>query len=245
MRPGPIRPGDMHSLQRIQSSSLSGFNEARADSPGRSGRQVRRPQAVARASMRPGPIRPGDNTGRTHLALCARASMRPGPIRPGDGAHGDRRRAGVRGFNEARADSPGRFIHHRLYRLLHHASMRPGPIRPGDLVRIGSRASPKGGASMRPGPIRPGDSPVRGNAGDCRRRFNEARADSPGRSLGARSLREAVLPASMRPGPIRPGDHCTDRKEWFRWKSFNEARADSPGRLDVTSFRNTSVSSLQ
>ena len=35
--------------------------------------------------------------------------MRPGPIRPGDGGTRDQRGGRRGGFNEARADSPGRW----------------------------------------------------------------------------------------------------------------------------------------
>ena len=37
-------------------------------------------------------------------------------------------------------------------------------------------------------------------------RFNEARADSPGRLAGFRARAQRHGGASMRPGPIRPGD---------------------------------------
>ena len=67
------------------------------------------------------------------------------------------------GFNEARADSPGRLATGvpSEYRAV-EASMRPGPIRPGDLRSSGPR-------------------------GASRPRFNEARADSPGRYCSTRS----------------------------------------------------------
>ena len=62
---------------------------------------------------------------------------------------------------------------------------------------------------MRPGPIRPGDPhrPLLLNT-ELWARFNEARADSPGRYRDRGTL-------------VRGGG-----------KSFNEARADSPGRLE-------------
>ena len=64
----------------------SGFNEARADSPGRCGALgIEIGQIAEAASMRPGPIRPGDN------AECAMVALVPTR------------------FNEARADSPGRY----------------------------------------------------------------------------------------------------------------------------------------
>ena len=59
---------------------------------------------------------------------------------------------------------------------------------------------------MRPGPIRPGD-PKRGHDGEpVSWRFNEARADSPGRLGDHKHDLRRHLRASMRPGPIRPGD---------------------------------------
>ena len=60
MRPGPIRPGDWHSVVEPL-NALRGFNEARADSPGRF--RIGQPTVTKhpRASMRPGPIRPGDS----------------------------------------------------------------------------------------------------------------------------------------------------------------------------------------
>ena len=94
--------------------------------------------------MRPGPIRPGDTTywliGEFRRAT-SEASMRPGPIRPGDLQVSARLESGhhvaMVGFNEARADSPGRVPRQ---------------------VSCDGRGSPSR-ASMRPGPIRPGDGP--------------------------------------------------------------------------------------
>ena len=84
------------------------------------------------------------------------------------------------GFNEARADSPGRFLRQLVTETPKGASMRPGPIRPGDKCEgCGQVLDPT--ASMRPGPIRPGDP----------------------QGVGDGDLRKL---ASMRPGPIRPGD---------------------------------------
>ena len=64
--------------------------------------------------------------------------------------------------------------------------MRPGPIRPGDGMSD-DQSVLDNVASMRPGPIRPGDRSLtvvdRFNSAS----FNEARADSPGRSDGVRT----------------------------------------------------------
>ena len=64
----------------------TGFNEARADSPGRCG---------------------GDHVADNQQ--CDHASMRPGPIRPGDTEALNETADTATGFSEARADSPGRF----------------------------------------------------------------------------------------------------------------------------------------
>ena len=108
--------------------------------------------------------------------------------------------------------------------------MRPGPIRPGDLLQPGRHGLGLAVASMRPGPIRPGDEQNRREmAGEFLIRFNEARADSPGRSRPAPQPRQLGL-ASMRPGPIRPGDAQGRGEHPPGSGGFNEARADSPGR---------------
>ena len=88
-------------------------------------------------------------------------------------------------------------------------------------------------ASMRPGPIRPGDASWTGWRSRIRLRFNEARADSPGRyeDLEAYSG-DVFLGASMRPGPIRPGDILAFELQDLDTRRFNEARADSPGRSE-------------
>ena len=60
-------------------------------------------------------------------------------------------------------------------------------------------------ASMRPGLIRPGNA-VGGTVARARgERFNEARADSPGK-LGILAAPYIPTKASMRPGLIRPGN---------------------------------------
>ena len=179
MRPGPIRPGD----------------------PARGAVGT----LAAAASMRPGPIRPGDRAGHGVPAAVLRASMRPGPIRPGDSESREESREKSEGFNEARADSPGRWFSAWIKSLMATgASMRPGPIRPGD-EREDKIAGVRTEASMRPGPIRPGDG-TSGPHGASSRRFNEARADSPGRLGLQRDVARQAIVASMRPGPIRPGD---------------------------------------
>ena len=69
--------------------TATGFNEARADSPGRL------------------------NWWPLSMLVPFQASMRPGPIRPGDIRPGGRMYESIDGFNEARADSPGRFVRYR------------------------------------------------------------------------------------------------------------------------------------
>ena len=192
MRPGPIRPGDGAVKYRPPGSTRR-FNEARADSPGRWRKGRTTLSQFPLASMRPGPIRPGDHPLRPGRTRPASASMRPGPIRPGDhrgpcGGTGD-----GPGFNEARADSPGRFLRRRHSLADEIASMRPGPIRPGDEVLRGAQPCRRD-ASMRPGPIRPGDRHPDRRGDGSNGRFNEARADSPGRSDRGRPY-PIVLPA--------------------------------------------------
>ena len=159
------------------------------------------------------------------------ASMRPGPIRPGDRSRrGQRPSADWHCFNEARADSPGRWESSRTNsRRFSTASMRPGPIRPGDTRHPGvAGLAPR--ASMRPGPIRPGDGTTGQRVGESASML----LYSPGRCPRGT--------ASMRPGPIRPGELLFDgfneaRADPRRHPAasravacFNEARADSPGR---------------
>ena len=115
MRPGLNRPGNTGtaSLEKLDRSQAR-FNEARAESPGKS--EVEEDRSVAGASMRPGLNRPGNIRGR--LKPTGEASMRPGLNRPGNNARPDRPR-----FNEARAGTG---------KCRHHASMRPGLNRPGN-----------------------------------------------------------------------------------------------------------------
>ena len=92
-----------------------------------------------------------------------------------------------KGFNEARAVSPGKFARGpQMPEDARVASMRPGPFRPGNMSFL-AMAGFEVSASMRPGPFRPGNLAalfVRLALG-C---FNEARAVSPGKFV------ETVLP---------------------------------------------------
>ena len=161
---------------------------------------------IESASMRPGPIRPGNVTFLARAVPLYHASMRPGPIRPGNAHRGRAWHPPLPGFNEARADSPGKYGRGDAERgVVPLASMRPGPIRPGNNEGRGG-PSGYGDASMRPGPIRPGNPGSHRHPAARTGRFNEARADSPGKF-------------HLHPPPL-PGGH-----------RFNEARADSPGKL--------------
>ena len=88
MRPGPIRPGDLGYACYNAGLGWIRFNEARADSPGRSdppddthprGQRFNEARADSPGRFRPHPY---------ELQLALDASMRPGPIRPGDIAWG-------------------------------------------------------------------------------------------------------------------------------------------------------------
>ena len=183
---------------RTVSPGLDRFNEARADQPGKSRARARSARARRRASMRPGPISPG-NLGRYNPHLHAGASMRPGPISPGN-------------------NPPDRGND-----LQFQASMRPGPISPGNRGR--HPPVHRDECSMRPGPISPGNGtlqPARaGRFNEARAdqpgksdraghpilyRFNEARADQPGKCHRRVRARPRRASASMRPGPISPGN---------------------------------------
>ena len=159
MRPGRIRPGNVcfqlvTALLRQRfnearadspgkncwswtpaSAPLTGFNEARADSPGKCLPLVARLHHVADASMRPGRIRPGNRANVGESFVGPGASMRPGRIRPGNlsGSWYVRRQSNP-GFNEARADSPGKCGRQGPGQAGagRQASMRPGRIRPGN-----------------------------------------------------------------------------------------------------------------
>ena len=86
MRPGPIRPGDSRGVVVAPGHGLHGFNEARADSPGR-------------LSMGcPSPFPP---EGCFNEARADSPGRFTGPPRP--------LTRFIQRFNEARADSPGRF----------------------------------------------------------------------------------------------------------------------------------------
>ena len=244
MRPGPIRPGDpvaeSGSVPDGRSLEL-GFNEARADSPGRFRcYAVSVPMTTALpASMRPGPIRPGDplqpsrhrprkpkrfNEARADSpGRCLHDTM-PGPSvthaagfneARADSPEASRARDQCRHcFNEARADSPGRCPAWWTETTIRasYASMRPGPIRPGDRTKRWWTSWGRLALQLRPGPKDAREIPPDWPS-PCafRRCFNEARADSPGRSP-ANGLQ------------LSPSGCC-----------FNEARADSPGRLSTWS----------
>ena len=64
------------------------------------------------------------------------------------------------GFNEARADSPGKYAQGDREGRGQHASMRPGLIRPGNRLRL-ALPTLREIASMRPGLIRPGNTALR------------------------------------------------------------------------------------
>ena len=84
---------------------------------------------------------------------------------------------------------------------------------------------------MRPGPIRPGD--YGGGRGNRREgpRFNEARADSPGRLL-TRKIKGGVTVGFNEARADSPGRLSRARFRAVPFKAcFNEARADSPGRF--------------
>ena len=159
--------------------------------------------------MRPGPIRPGDNAELTAIGEHLRGFNEARADSPGR-CRGNRPCPGPPNrFNEARADSPGRYRpSDAVQEDVTGASMRPGPIRPGDKGEA-THLDITALASMRPGPIRPGDPHLGGDATLDRSRFNEARADSPGR-LGRPARHRRRQRASMRPGPIRPGDDGKD-----------------------------------
>ena len=175
MRPGRIRPGNGHG------GCPAGFrfNEARADSPGKCGRHglvrpLTRPCFNEARADSPGKMvqdgrrfnearaRPGNDL----PFRSSSASMRPGRIRPGNhaGMSEDGSPAGPDGFNEARADSPGKC-----------PRWNPRPPRT-------SRRFNEARADS------PGKYGSRGGSGKYVReprhvpdRFNEARADSPGK----------------------------------------------------------------
>ena len=119
------------------------------------------------------------------------------------------------------------------------------------MIRITRRA----GASMRPGRICPGKHGASRTRGCHPRRFNEARANLPGKAYpcGSPALRSksfkrpgricpgkhpTAVPcrdgdgASMRPGRICPGKWLCPVDVSSRGHSFNEARANLPGKAD-------------
>ena len=91
MRPGRIRPGN----------TLVGVIQA----------------PIGQASMRPGRIRPGNDAERLRQRQALAASMRPGRIRPGNRRISLIGTSWTRRFNEARADSPGKYSPYTPSRL--------------------------------------------------------------------------------------------------------------------------------
>ena len=143
MRPGLIHPGNAQAADSVACGDRSGFNEARADSPGKLDRRraIQCGEGDELASMRPGLIHPGNTgPGRQIWRRESRtASMRPGLIHPGN-------------------SWPFRPSTVSYSRPEYHASMRPGLIHPGN-ARIGRPADDRRRylASMRPGLIHPGN----------------------------------------------------------------------------------------
>ena len=109
--------------------------------------------------------------------------MRPGLIRPGNSHQRATAMSWRTSFNEARADSPGKWNNpHSMVRDLVRASMRPGLIRPGNLAGVDISAKER---------LREIEVVTASVASEARAdspgklppdpRFNEARADSPGK----------------------------------------------------------------
>ena len=80
-------------------------------------------------------------------------------------------------------------------------------MRPGNLVLNGHHVAAYPLASMRPGPMRPGNQTAGQPDNPAFQRFNEARADAPGKP-------------------------STRGRAGRRKTGFNEARADAPGKLE-------------
>ena len=146
-------------------------------------------------------------------------------------------RLGARGFNEARAISPGDlqgFLALGIISVLSFNEARA--ISPGDFRCPARRNVFDFCASMRPGRFRPGISGLLCRALPRSTRFNEARAISPGDFFEITPVQGGLsIQASMRPGRFRPGmSQGAHRKAIFD-VSFNEARAISPGDLPLLS----------
>ena len=202
----------MPSPSGSMSPASTGFNEARARSPGRSPptlRSLPRPigfnEARARSPGRLGGMLDGLRDEIRFNEARARSPGRlPGRRPPASTSPSC--------FNEARARSPGRYAAVQLAGPVGCvASMRPGRDRPGD-DQVGRRGDWCAGASMRPGRDRPGD--------------------------GAEVAQARIVPcpASMRPGRDRPGDEHGGARGSGSGPGFNEARARSPGRYAGRSF---------
>ena len=197
MRPGLIRPGNQPGASEFDWPPR-GFNEARADSPGK-------------CAYEDIPFRRKQPRRRRFNEARADSPGKCGPTRP------SRRRTASQRFNEARADSPGkcdelvRVIRER-WRFNEARADSPGKCDEGMLT---TWASSTLDASMRPGLIRPGNVALIDEQKSHRSSgFNEARADSPGKcSIQAGGTRRSPMAASMRPGLIRPGNMAT-RRSW-------------------------------
>ena len=179
----------------------------------------------ADASMRPGLNRPGNHVAvdagrvRPDAPNLELASMRPGLNRPGNSParSGEAVHSGRIGFNEARAESPGKYVEPAERRRLGQTVMRFNEAR---AESPGKSAWPSNYESV----------------GEATSRFNEARAESPGKSRHRRMLTTTSMSrlASMRPGLNRPGNvsGTTVQRDVRRAPGprFNEARAESPGK---------------
>ena len=160
----------------------SGFNEAGAASPRRSGVCDR-------------------ELGRGRLA-----SMRPGQLRPGDATSWKLPMLWKRSFNEAGAASPRRYppleeTPYRTYRCFNEAGAA-SPRRWHRPVNDHSKESSFNEA----GAASPRRSATWITTETTRTRFNEAGAASPRRSEPLLDVLSELCAASMRPGQLRPGD---------------------------------------
>ena len=134
------------------------------------------------------------------------------------------------GFNEARADSPGKSVAVAVLEVdVRTASMRPGLIRPGNGARSAAFRAGRPRASMRPGLIRPGNMPRPWRVSRRFGCFNEARADSPGK-LAVGALAKTPIPGFNEARADSPGKSLEADSEALGNTCFNEARADSPGK---------------
>ena len=84
MRPGPRGPGNLFYYSRLPPVVSTGFNEAGAARPRKSGCAGNEQTPPQIASMRPGPRGPGNFLEPSLDERKATASMRPGPRGPGN-----------------------------------------------------------------------------------------------------------------------------------------------------------------